>query len=205
MLRRIATVASFAALSIYSANAFAQNTVRWSSASSNGNGCPPGTASVSTAGNEIAWVFNSFYFDLINPESASRFCRLTATATLAQGFYIANLNQTLSYAGVKSTFGSRLSVAAVSRFFGYSLPVIQDNYPNGTPFNSPYEELQSNTLFGVIAPPSWWCGTRPPQGLFQSTLSATGQVFPGGGSLSFAGQGFNVKFEAIAGWLACTP
>ena len=187
-----------------SASAFAATT-EWSQAKANGNGCPIGTSTVTVAGDEIAWVFDSFYFDLEQPESSAQFCRLSAKARIAQGYYLATLNQNFSYGGVKSTRGSSLKVAGISRFFGYSLPALQDNYPNGTPFNSPYKEMQNSTNFAVIAPPSWWCTGRNPEGLFQSTLSAVGQVLPGGGSLSFAGQGFNVKFQATTGWLACQP
>lgn len=197
--------ASFAAFSTFAAAPALGATTQWSNATSNGNGCPIGTSSVTIAGDEIAWVFDEFYFDLVNPESASRFCRLSARAKIAAGWYLARLDQVLSYAGVKSTFGSSLKVAAVSRFFGFTLPVIQHNYPNGTAFNSAYSELKGQQYFGVFAPPSYWCSGSNPIGLFQSTLSATGQVLPGGGSLSFAGQGFNVKFSAVAGYLACQP
>jgi hypothetical protein len=204
MLRKIFGTAAIA-LGLGASAAFAGPTTEWSAPVSNGNGCPIGSSSVTIAGDEIAWVFDEFYFDLVNPESASRFCRLSAKAKIARGIYLAKLSQVLSYAGIKSTWGSSMKVATVSRFFGYTLPVIQDNYPNGTPFDSPFKELKGSTDFLVIAPPSWWCGTHRPEGLFQSTLSANGQVLPGGGSMSFAGQGFNVKFEATAGWLACAP
>jgi|GEM_PF-4865089 len=204
---RFATAAALALtpfVTLASSQAFAATT-QWSGAQSNGNGCPIGTASVITAGDEIAWVFDSFFFDLEAPSAASRFCRLSAVATIAQGWYLARLDQVLSYAGVKSTNGSTLKVAAISRFFGYTLPVIQHNYANGSAFNSPYTELQGSTLFSVYAPPSFWCSGRNPRGIFQSTLSANGQVLPGGGSMSFAGQGFNVKFAAVAGLTLCNP
>jgi hypothetical protein len=204
MLRRTVLPLVTAFSGVFASTSFAATT-QWSNASANGNGCPIGTSQVAAAGDEIAWIFDSFFFDLVNPESASRFCRLTATATIANGWYLGQLSQVLSYAGVKSTFGSRLKVGAASRFFGFTLPLIEHNYPNGVPFNSTFMELQGSNMFSVFAPASYWCAGSRPQGLFQSTLSATGQVFPGGGSLSFAGQGFNVKFEAVAGLLQCQP
>jgi len=205
MLRSMLAAAATTILGFSTFTAEAQQTTRWLSASANGNGCPTGTSQVFVAGDEIAWVFDSFFFDLQNPESASRFCRLSAVARIANGWYVGRLEQVLSYAGVKSTFGSRLSVGAASRFFGFTLPALQRNYPNGTAFNSTFAELRNAQNFNVFAPPSYWCRGSRPEGLFQSTLSANGQVFPGGGSLSFAGQGFNVKFEAVAGLLACNP
>ena len=205
MLKELVSKLGVGVLACGSLSAFAGSTTEWSNPNSNGNGCPIGSSTVSIAGDEIAWVFDSFYFDLVQPESASRFCRLSAKAKIARGLYLATLAQAFSYGGIKSTSGSTLRVSGVSRFFGYTLPVIQDFYGNGTPFDSPFKELKSNTNFLVIAPPAWWCSGNNPEGLFQATLSANGAVMPGGGSLSFSGQGFNVKFQATTGWLACRP
>jgi len=206
MLKKL-LMSSAVVLALDSSSASASQTTEWSNATANGNGCPAGTAvvTITPGGDEIAWTFDAFGFDLTQPESASRFCRLSASAKLAGGYYLGELKQEMTYAGIKSTYGSRLSVGAQSRFFGYNLPPLIRNYPNGTPLNSLFESAVSVNNFTVFAPPSYFCRGGKLSGLFQATLSANGQVFPGGGSASLSVQGQNVTFKAIAGWLACSP
>jgi len=124
MLQKI-LMASFTIFALNS-SAQAQQTTEWSNATANGNGCPVGTSvvTITPGGDEIAWTFDAFGFDLTAPASASRFCRLSASAKIAAGYYLGELTQELSYAGIKSQWGSRLSVGAQSRFFGFNLPQI---------------------------------------------------------------------------------
>lgn len=192
---------------VWTNSAAAQHTVEWSNATANGNGCPSGTAvvTVTPEGNEIAWTFDSFGFDLVGPSSASRFCRLSASAKLSGGFYLADLKQELTYGGIKTRVGSRLSVGVQSRFFGKNLPALVRDYPDGTPFNSLFESAVALDNFVIYAPPSTFCQNEGLSGLFQSTLSANGQVTSSRGSASLAVQGQNVTFKATSGWLACPP
>ncbi len=185
----------------------AQHTVEWSNATANGNGCPAGTAvvTVTPEGDEIAWTFDSFGFDLVGPSSASRFCRLSASAKLSGGFYLADLKQELTYGGIKTRVGSRLSVGVQSRFFGKNLPALVRDYPDGTAFDSLFESAVAIDKFVIYAPPSYFCREGGLSGLFQSTLSANGQVTSSRGSASLAVQGQNVTFKATSGWLACPP
>ena len=200
-------VAVSSVFALTASSAFAVQTTEWSNASASGSGCPAGTAivTVTPGGDEIAWTFDAFGFDLIEPSSASRFCRLSASAKLGGGYYLGELKQELTYGGIKSQFGSRLSIGVQSRFFGYTLPPIVRSYPNGTALNSLFESAVSTQNFVVFAPPSYFCRDGNLSGLFQSTISANGQVFPNGGSASLSVQGQNVTFKATAGWLACPP
>lgn len=192
---------------LWTNSAEAQHTVEWSNATANGNGCPAGTAvvTVTPEGNEIAWTFDSFGFDLVGPSSASRFCRLSASAKLSGGFYLADLKQELTYGGIKTRAGSRLSVGVQSRFFGKNLPPLVRDYPDGTRFDSLFESAEAVDSFVIYAPPSYFCQNGGLSGLFQSTLSANGQVTSSRGSASLAVQGQNVTFKATSGWLACPP
>lgn len=192
------------AIAALDAGAFAQTT-KWSNPTSDGNGCPRGTSSVVIADDEIAWTFDAFGFELTEPSAASRFCRLSAVADIASGYYLAELKQDLSYSGIKSRYGSTLSVGAQSRFFGYNLPPLVHSYPNGTEFNSLFAHATSSDEFLVILPPAYFCEGDNTQGIFQSTLAANGQVMPGGGSAALAVQGHNVTFKATTGWRACPP
>lgn len=176
------------------------STTTWTDAKANGNGCPPGTSVVTIAGDEIAWVFDAFAFD----GNASLSCKLIAKAQIVRGWYLARFDQVFSYGGVKSTSGSALEVSATTRFFGFNLPVIRQAYPDGTPFDSPYTELDASIPFGVYSPPANWCRGQGNNGLLQSTLAAKGQANANaGGMLSFAGQGFNVKFSATGVFGRC--
>jgi hypothetical protein len=201
------SAAVLAAMSATPADATVDHTVQWSNATANGNGCPAGTANVTITpnGDEIAWTFDSFGFDLVGPSSASRFCRISASAKLSGGYYLGDLKQELTYGGIKSTVGSRLSVGAQSRFFGYNLTPLVRDYPDGTPFDSLFESAVGVTSFVVHAPPSYFCNKGAVSGLFQSTLSANGQVTARDGSASMAVQGQNVTFKATSGWVACPP
>src|SRR6478735_3149425 len=171
--------------------AVAEHSVEWSNATANGNGCPAGTSVVTITpdGDEIAWTFDAFGFDLVGPSSASRFCRLSASAKLSGGFYLADLKQEVSYGGIKSTVGSRLSVGAQSRFFGHNLPPLVRDYPDGKPFDSLFETAEATDSFVIHAPPAYFCNKGNVSGLFQSTLSANGQVTASNGSASLAVQG----------------
>ena len=194
-------------LSAMPAAATTDHNVQWSNATANGNGCPAGTAVVTITpdGDEIAWTFDSFGFDLVGPSSASRFCRISASAKLSGGYYLGDLKQELTYGGIKSTVGSRLSVGAQSRFFGYNLPPMVRDYPDGKAFDSLFESAVAVNSFVVHAPPSYFCKSGGVSGLFQSTLSANGQVTAANGSASLAVQGQNVTFKATSGWVACPP
>lgn len=205
MLRKVlGTCIIFAALP--SGAALAVQTTEWSNASANGNGCPLGTSSVTITpgGDEIAWTFSEFGFDLVNPSSASRFCRLSASASLAGGYYLGQLKQEISY-GIEKKPGSRISIGAQSRFFGFNVPPLVKSYGPAVDYTNLFESAVSVNNFTVIAPPSYFCRGGNLRGLFQSTVSANGQVSPGGSTASLAVQGQNVTFKAIAGWVACPP
>ncbi len=207
MLRNL-LMTSVAIFALQTTALHAQQTTQWSNATAAGNGCPAGSSTViiTPGGDEIAWIFDKFGFELTAPSSSTRFCRLSASAKIAAGFYLAELKQELTYSGTKSKNGSRLKIGASSRFFGYDLPEVSRTYAEGTDWFSTSEELSSTNDFLVFAPPSHFCSGNPNRnGLFQSTLSATGQVFPNGGSAALSVQGQNVTFRAKAGWVPCPP
>lgn len=206
-MSRLFLVGAAMLTALNAAPSFAVQTVAWSNATANGNGCPAGTSVVTITpnGDEIAWTFDAFGFDLSGPSSASRFCRVSASAKLAGGYYLADLKQELTYGGIKTRVGSRLSVGAQSRFFGQNLPALIRDYGDGTPFNSLFETASATDSFIIYAPPSYFCKNPNLSGLFQSTLSANGQVTTSNGSASLAVQGQNVTFKATSGWVACPP
>jgi hypothetical protein len=177
----------------------------WKNPGAQGNGCPSSATSVIAAGDEIAWVFSEFGFDLLKQGAANKNCNLSADAQVPKGFYLNSFTQVLSYAGVKTTLGSELNIGIRTMFFGSGLAKQEHYYPSGVEFDTPYTELSGTADFKRLDPPRNWCGAqgRAP-GNLRVALSAMGKVNKAGATLSFAGQGFNMKFAATTGILPCS-
>lgn len=187
----------------FSSSAWAQNAVEWSDATAGGNGCP-NDASVIIGGDEIAWTFNSFSFDLISgPDTKSLFCRLSAKAKVKEGYYIGRFTQELSYIGTKTQNDSFVQVGAQSRFFGYNLPALVRTYADGVPFDSTDAKATDSYDFAVGFEPGFLCGGGNPEGVFQSTLTALGRIGRSGGTASIAIQGQNVSFKVSTNLASC--
>jgi len=185
---------------------FAQSSVEWSNATASGNGCPIGTSivTVTPGGDEIAWTFDTFGFNLSRgPATASLFCRLSASARIKKGLYLGRLTQEMTYGATKSARGSSLSVGAQSRFFGKNLPELIQEYPDGIEFDSPLQSAASSFDLEPKLESEFFCDLPNPVGLFQSTLSAAGRV-TGSGTAALNIQGQNVTFRAITTWLDCS-
>lgn len=200
MLRK--SLMRYAVFVALSSPAWAQNAVEWSNATAGGNGCP-GDASVIVGGDEIAWIFNSFFFDLTTaPDTRSLFCRLSAKAKVKEGYYIGRFTQELSYAGTKSKDNSFIQVGAQSRFFGYNLPALVRTYADGVPFEAVDAKATDSYDYAVGFEPGFLCGGGNPEGLFQSTLTALGRISQNG-TASVAIQGQNVSFKVSTNLASC--
>ena len=184
-------------------SAFA-DTTRWTNMSANGSGCPAGTSSVTAAGDEVAWVFSEFGYDLSAPTTATKFCRLSAVAHVDRGYYLARLNQVLSFGAVKSPRGSSFRLDTASRFFGYTVAGLNYAAGDGVAYDDPFRELTGYNDFLVYAAPL--CRLDTLNGLFQSTVSTTGRTWLVGnqsGTVSVGVQGLNNKFSATTVWAKC--
>jgi hypothetical protein len=182
-------------------------TVKWTPTTPAGSGCNASDTQVFVFGDTISWVFDSLGVDLtagFPPGSANKFCAIRAGAEVAQGIYLAELKQTLTFGGIKSKNGSRGSIATNSTFFGYSVAPFQISFPEGMDFDQSLVTRDRVDNFAVIAPPRYWCNpNRNPRGLFTSRIAVNGQVTRPGASISISAQQFDVKFEATFGWRPC--
>lgn len=184
------------AFAAFSAAARAQDSVKWYDWDAAGNGCPQGTSSVIAAGDEIAWTFDAFSFDLKNgPQATGMFCRVSTKIGVEKGNYVSQFTQELSYAGTKTKDDSFLQVGAYSHFYGFELPPLIRSYENGVPFDDVNAKLTETYWKIPGLEPNFFCWGRDPEGVFESTLSAIGNIGPYG-TASLTIQGLNISFKA---------
>ncbi len=204
MFRNLLLPMAVTAAFVSSLKAAAQS-VEWSNASAAGDGCPIGTSivTITPGGDEIAWTFDSFGFQLQGTKTtASQFCRLTASAKVKRGLYLGHLIQELTFGATKSKIGSVLTVGAQSRFFSRNMPALGQTYADGVEVDSPLESISSEVDYLPDVSTDYFCRSPSPVGLFQSTLSAVGKI-SGRGTASISVQGQNVTFRAVTDWMAC--
>lgn len=183
------------------------DTVKWTPTTPAGSGCNAGNTQIFVFGDTISWVFDSLGVDLtagFPPGSSNKYCAIRAGAEVAQGIYLAELKQSLTFGGIKSKDGSRGAITTNSTFFGYTVSPFQITLPEGMDFNQALVTRDRVDNFAVIAPPNYWCNpNRNPRGLFTSRIAVNGQVTRPGASISISAQQFDVKFEATFGWRPC--
>lgn len=190
---------------IASDSVFAEGTVQWSNLSASGNGCPAGSAVITSTpdGNELAWTADSFGYELSGESSASRFCRMNAAAVITPGYYLDEISQQISYGGFKSKNGSELTVGAQARFLGFNLQPLTREYADGTAFNWKKTTFRRNQKFSVVAPAEYFCGEETRSGLFQGTVASNALISTPEGKVSLGIQGMTVSYKARFKWLPC--
>ena len=85
----------------------------------------------------------------------------------------------------KSRQDATLAFSLFTRVLGIDLPQEERSYMSGEVFDFARVQLQGNTSLADLAPASMWCQGGAVEGLFQSTLSAIGQVSGDGGRSTF--------------------
>lgn len=190
---------------IASESVFAEGAVQWSNLNAAGNGCPAGSAVITSTpdGNELAWTADSFGYELTGESSASKFCRLSASAAITPGYYLDEISQQLSYGGFKTRTGSELTVGAQARFFGFNLQPITREYADGSPFNWKKITVRRKQKFSTVAPAEYFCGEENKSGLFQGTVASNALVTTPEGQVSLGIQGLTVSYLARFKWLPC--
>lgn len=184
-------------------------TVNWTIPpnAASGSGCTRDDTEVFAFGDTISWTFRNLGVELtagFPPGAQNKFCAIRAGAEVAQGIYLGQLKQSLTYGGIKSKDGSRGSIATNSSFFGFTVAPFQINMPDGVDFAEALITQDRIDNFAVVAPPSYWCNpSRNPRGQFASRIAVNGQVTRPGASFTLAANQFDVKFEAIFGWKPC--
>ncbi|MCA2961339.1 MAG: hypothetical protein IOD12_13895 [Silvanigrellales bacterium] len=165
---------------------FKPDALQWSEAKLAGNGCPSDEGFIKAMKHGIEWSPGSLSFDLdSNPSSASRFCRLTAKLVVPEGWKPERIVATADFFAGKTRQGATLAFSLFTRMLGIDLPQEERSYMSGDVFDFARVQLQGNTSLADLAPASMWCQGGAVEGLFQSTLSAIGQVTGEGGRSAF--------------------
>lgn len=185
--------------------AFAEGVVEWTNLSAAGNGCPAGNAVITATpdGNELSFTADSFGYELKGEGSIQRFCRLSGSAKMAQGYYLDEVFQQMSYGGFKSRSGSSLTMGAQARFLGFTLAPLTREYADGARFNVWQVSPRRKDKFSDLAPAEYFCGQEARSGLFQGTVASTGSVTQPDGKLIVGIQGLTVTYKASFSWLPC--
>lgn len=197
------------------ASAYAQQSVVWDVNSPStiiaGTGCQKDLdAFASTNGNDLAIVFTNLGVDLPgggSPNLADRkSCSVRIPATIAQGLYIGQLTQRVSY-GVTKTAGATGSVAVRSTFFGFNVSPYTVSLPYGSAVNNPLLVNSRVDNFLVQTPNDWyrgWCGRTAPRGIYSANLVVSGQKSNSLEDLIMFVDGLDLKYEVVASLVRCS-
>ncbi|MFW7378993.1 MAG: hypothetical protein ACOH5I_09330 [Oligoflexus sp.] len=183
-------------------------TVEWSDGHAQGTGCNTSDTSIFSFGDEISWVFSNLGIRLSaenGPRAMNKFCNISADARVAQGNYVTEFQQILTYGGIKTQWGSQASVSTTARFYGHVIKPFKVDLRNGTDFD---EALISQTLTdkgASISQSNWWCRpNRNPRGKLMGRISVNGQLIgQPGGSVVINAQSFDIKYAASLKWRSC--
>lgn len=191
------------------APAFSEDLIQWNfnkQASGLGNGCGPGEVSFITAGHEVSVVFSGLGIELDAGDSsggvtAKKNCRIVIPTKVRAGYYLAKLNQKLSY-GYTRTDSTSGTVSAISEFYGQAAGNISRNVP--TPgMNSyavPLAQAEVNSYWRVNPQ---WCLTRDYVGNFKSNLVVTAKRTDYRKDIKISIDGHDIRFDAVGDALVC--
>ena len=194
---------------LLAAPAFSQDIINWNfnhQAAGLGNGCGPGEVSFITAGNEVSVVFSGLGIAFDADDAAGgitdrKNCRIVIPTKVRAGYYLAKLNQKLSY-GYTRTDSTSGTVTAVSEFYGQAAGRITRNIP--TPgmnaYAVPLAQAEVNSYWKVSPE---WCLTRDYVGNFKANLTTAGKRADISKDLKISIDGHDIRFDAIGDAYLC--
>lgn len=158
-------------------------------------------------GSDVAVVFSGLGVYLPGgsgmPLAERKNCSVRIPASIAGGYYVGELTQTLSY-GITKTAGTRASIATRSSFFNAPASPFSISFGLGQSLNQPLQQHTKVDRYLVNTYGSYirsWC--RNPVGIFRSDLSISGQRNSDWEDLILQSDSLDVRFEAVAGLVAC--
>ncbi len=170
--------------------ASAQNAIIWEDYNgvAIGTGCKsfgPGTdTAILAAGNDLAIIFSNL--GVVGPNQLKN-CSARVPATIQQGFYLAQLKQTITY-GVVKGFGTTGKITTLASFFNQPVSSFSVNIP-GIPMNNP---AVTQTQVDGIAVISGCAGAL--RGLFRSDIAVGSQ---GAGQIILTTQGLDLRYDIV--------
>ena len=212
-MKSVWNIGCFVVAAVAATSAFAQQSVQWDSTKSilAGQGCTRDVDSfVTQNGNDLSMVFTRLGVDLPGGVSkvlaARSSCTARVPATVAPGYYIAELSQQVTF-GVTKTSRTIGSVATTSTFFGFNMSPYTIMLPRGQALNEPLMVQRRQDRFSVQTSPSWyngWCSrSRALKGVYQANISVAGQKDRPEDDLIMFVDGLDLKYEIVAGLVRC--
>lgn len=176
--------------------ASAQNAIIWEDFNgvAIGTGCksfgPATDTAILAAGNDLAIIFSNL--GVTGPNQLKN-CSARVPAIVQQGFYLAQLQQTITYGVVKS-FGTTGKITALASFFNQPVSSFSVNVPIAA-LNNP---AVTQTKVDPIQVVSGCAGVL--RGLFRSDLAVGAQ---GSGPITLTTQGLDLRYDIVLAFFEC--
>ncbi|MFO0679496.1 MAG: DUF4360 domain-containing protein [Polyangiaceae bacterium] len=146
-----------------------------------GSGCTAGDTRVTANGSALLVEFDALAIELppgSSPRSERSACSVRVPITIPAGYYVATIDQGLTFDVAKSQ-GASASLASNTSLFGLSTSPVGVQYPSGTTVYATGREVGISDSFAVGSPEyASMCGQRSTGGLvaFNVALSGTRSV-----------------------------
>ena len=153
-----------------------------------GTGCksfgPATDTAILAAGNDLAIIFSNL--GVTGPNQLKN-CSARVPATIQQGFYLGQLEQTITY-GVVKGFGTTGKITTLASFFNQPVSSFTVNVP-GLPMNNP---AVTQTQVDPLVVVSGCAGSL--RGLFRSDIAVGAQ---GNGQIILTTQGLDLRYDVV--------
>ncbi len=187
---------------ILAGSAFSQQVIEWNynnQAAALGNGCDKASTQFISAGNEMSVVFSNLGISLTGRNStdkvAKKACRIVIPTKVRAGYYLATLNQKITY-GYERTGATEGQISAATEFYGQVAGnlVRQIPTPGLDQFSVPFAQVETNSLWRVN--PNW-CLRRDFIGNFKATLGVNGYRADINKDIVVQVDGHDIRFDAV--------
>jgi hypothetical protein len=160
-----------------------------------GTGCksfgPSTDTAIIAAGNDLAIIFSNL--GVTGPAQLKN-CSARVPATVQQGFYLGQLQQTITYGVVKGN-GTTGRITALASFFNQPVSNFSVNVP-AIAMNNPAVTQTKVDLIPVV---SGCSGAL--RGLFRSDLAVGSSVTPG--QITLTTQGLDLRYDVAFAYFLC--
>ena len=198
---------------LLTSSAYSTQVIQWNynnKAKALGSGCnkrpgQQGDTDFISAGNEVSVIFSQLGVELTGhsggKRAAKKTCRIIIPTKVRAGYYIGELNQTLTY-GYERNRGTEGKVAAVSKFYRRNAGKIIRKVPSPgfDRWSEPFAEASARSFWRVN--PSW-CKRRDYKGNFKTSLTVNGYRRSTRQDIVIQIDGHDIRFDAVGKPLLC--
>lgn len=156
-----------------------------------GSGCSStaGDTEFIAFGNDVAVLFSAFGLNLPAPNNGLKNCSVRIPVTIREGFYAADLIQTLTF-GYNKSFGASGSITTLASFFNRPVASFNVPIPVGFPLMNPADVRTRSTPIVVF---DTCAGSL--SGLYRSDLAVAASTGGGNGFINLATQGLDIRYQ----------